>query len=102
MTGEMVGDPLEVAKLQHLLGTSQMGLGYPGKAVALLSAAYQTRLDKLGLDDDASISTAHQLAMAHQAAGDLTQALEMFEQLLEQSRELHGATHLLTATAMNK
>ena len=37
--GEATGDPLAVARMQMTLGTSQLGLGYPERAIALFTKA---------------------------------------------------------------
>ena len=40
--GEATGDPLAVARMQMTLGESQLGLGYPEKAIALFTKARAT------------------------------------------------------------
>ena len=40
--GEATGDPLAVARMQMTLGRSQLGLGYPERAIALFTKARAT------------------------------------------------------------
>ena len=48
--GEATGDPLAVARMQMTLGDSQLGLGYPKKAIGLFEKARATFTAKLGPD----------------------------------------------------
>ena len=48
--GDAIGDPLAVARMQLTLGESQLGLGYPKKAIALFSKAHTTLTTILGPD----------------------------------------------------
>ena len=48
--GEATGDPLAVARMQMTLGRSQLGLGYPDRAIALFTKARATFAAGLGPD----------------------------------------------------
>ena len=48
--GEAIGDPLAVARMQLTLGESQLGLGYPEKAIGLFTKARATFTARLGPD----------------------------------------------------
>ena len=48
--GEATGDPLAVARMQMTLGASQLGLGYPDRAIALFTRARATFAAELGPD----------------------------------------------------
>jgi serine/threonine-protein kinase len=48
--GEATGDPLAVARMQMSLGSSQLGLGYPDRAIVLFTKARATFTAGLGPD----------------------------------------------------
>ncbi len=48
LEGEAVADPLGVAEMQSDLGWSMNGLGYPKRAIALLTTALATQTERLG------------------------------------------------------
>ncbi len=80
--GESIGDPLVVAKTQVILGECQLGLGKPEKAIELLTKARDTLTKLLGSGHRETLNAAASLASAYQDAGNLPQALSLFEATL--------------------
>ncbi len=101
LDADAVGDPLTVARLQHALGTSYLGLGYPKKTIHLLVRARQTRETHLGPRHPATLVTANNLACAYRDAGDLKAAVTLFEETLPLRREELGPTAPHTLITMN-
>ena len=60
--GETTGDPLDVARIQVILGRSQLGLGYPEKAAVLFTEARATLTSAHGIDHTDTLATMHNLA----------------------------------------
>jgi non-specific serine/threonine protein kinase/serine/threonine-protein kinase len=77
LDGEAVGDPLVVARLQHVLGVALRELGDLQHAEAVLAKACQTRVRLLGDDDLHTVATKHELALVYreQAEYDLAETL---------------------------
>ena len=80
--GEAIGDPLTVARMQLTLGESQRGLGYPEKAIGLLTKARATYTAQLGPDHPDTLNSMNTLALVYQAAGKLDRALPLLEETL--------------------
>jgi hypothetical protein len=55
--GEAIGVPLSVARMQMTLANSQVGLGYPEKAIRLFAKARTTFTDQLGFDHPDTIQS---------------------------------------------
>jgi serine/threonine protein kinase/Tfp pilus assembly protein PilF len=98
---EAVGDPLAVAKLQMVLGLSQLGLGYAEKAITLFSRARATYSAKLGSDDPVTLNSMNSLAGAFQAAGKLELALPLFQETVELMKAKLGPEHPDTLNSRN-
>ncbi len=77
LEGEAMGDPLIVARLQHVLGVALRESGHSCQAEAVLAKACQTRERLLGADNLETATTQHQLAMLYrdQAKYDLAEKL---------------------------
>jgi serine/threonine protein kinase/Tfp pilus assembly protein PilF len=77
LEGEAVGDPLVVARLQHLLGVVLRELGDLRQAEAVLAKARQTRERLLGADNPDTLHTSEALGVVYGARGkyDLAEAL---------------------------
>ena len=80
--GEATGDPLAVARMQMTLGRSQLGLGYPKKALDLFEKARATFTAKLGPDHPDTLKSMGDLASSYASAGQNERALKLFEETL--------------------
>jgi len=80
---EAIGDPLTVAKLQHILGSSLTGLGNAADAITLLTRSYQTRAARLGPDHPDTLTTRNNLGVAYLTAGRASEAIPLLEATLE-------------------
>ena len=72
--GEATGDPLAVARMQMTLGDSQLGLGYPEKAMALLTKARATFAAVSGPDHPDTLMSMNFLANSYDATGQIMTA----------------------------
>src|SRR4029079_18980975 len=80
LEGEAVGDPLVVARLQHLLGTSLRELGHLEQAEGVLVKADRTREQLLGADDLDAVATKHDLALLYRDQGKYAPAEALLQQ----------------------
>jgi eukaryotic-like serine/threonine-protein kinase len=80
--GEAIGDPLTVAHVQQTLGKSQLGLGYPERAIALLTKARATFTARLGPRHPNTLGTMNNLAQGLKDLGKYNQALPLLEETL--------------------
>jgi tetratricopeptide (TPR) repeat protein len=87
LSQEFAAEPLTKARLQHALGITQLGLGEPRKAEALLRAAAQERHARLGQDHADTLAAQYMLMVAYAEAGRRAEAL----QFLEAIRDRHLA-----------
>ncbi len=94
--GDAIGDPLAVARMQTILGESQLHLGHPEKAILLFAKARPTLASRLGPDHIESLSCMSTLALSYQAAGHIDQAVPLFEETLGMVRAKLGPDHLDT------
>jgi serine/threonine protein kinase/tetratricopeptide (TPR) repeat protein len=101
LEGEAIGDPVVVAKLQYLLGVSQVHMGYPQRGIELLDKAWHTRKTHLGPDHRDTLDTMNRLAWAYQAAGQRDKAMPLYEETLAKQQKLLGADDLDTIATMN-
>jgi len=90
LEGESISDPRTMAELQTILGQSQLGLGYPEKAIVLYGKALATYQSLLGPDDPESLACMNQLALAYQDAGQFDRAVVLFEDTLKLKRAKFG------------
>jgi serine/threonine protein kinase len=86
LDGEAVGDPVVVARLQRVLGQAQLHLGYPERAIDLLTRARKTAEAQPKPDDLEIMLCVDILALAYQAAGQRDKALPLFEANLEKAK----------------
>jgi eukaryotic-like serine/threonine-protein kinase len=101
LDGDAVGDPLTVARLQYVLGTTYTGLGYPNKAIALLTRALAIRTAELGPRHADTLATMNSLGGALRDAGRLKEAVPLYEETLRLRRAEHGDDDLRTINTMN-
>jgi tetratricopeptide (TPR) repeat protein/tRNA A-37 threonylcarbamoyl transferase component Bud32 len=100
LADSVVGDSLAVARLQRILGESQMGLGFPQKAIVLLAKARTTFTSQLGSDDPETLTTLGLLAEGYRLAGNYEAAVPLFEQTFEGFKKKLGPHHASTVIAM--
>jgi non-specific serine/threonine protein kinase/serine/threonine-protein kinase len=93
LEGEVVGDPLVVARLQHVLGICLQGLGDLKQAEAVLVKAYQTREQLLGADHLDSLATKHRLAMLYRAQAKFTLSETLYKEVLKGRTAKLGPEH---------
>jgi eukaryotic-like serine/threonine-protein kinase len=101
LDGDAVGDPLAVAKLQVILGDSQLGLGNPEKAVVLFNRAREAYTANLGPNHIDTLSSMHKLANAYGFAGKVNKAVQLFEETLSLYVSQLGPNHVDTLSTMN-
>jgi serine/threonine protein kinase/tetratricopeptide (TPR) repeat protein len=101
LEGEAVGDPLVVARLQHLLGCSLGELGHPEQAEDVLVRAMQTRERFLGADDPDTVTTQHNLALVYWQRSKYAQAEALGKKVIEVRVTQLGPDHLDTLSAKN-
>ena len=82
LEGEAVGDPLVVARLQHLVGVSLRELRHPEQAEGVLLKALRTRERLLGADDLNTVATKHELAVAYRSHRKYALAVGLFREVL--------------------
>jgi len=93
LEGEAVGDPLVVARLQHLLGISLRELGHQGQAEAVLVKAGQTRERVLGADHLDTASTKHNLAGVYRDQAKYALAEQLYKEVIEVRTAQLGLDH---------
>jgi eukaryotic-like serine/threonine-protein kinase len=97
LEGEAVGDPLAVARLQHLLGIALRELRFPEQAETVLDKARSTRELLLGPGHLDTVATKHELALAYRAGRKYAEAEVLLEQVVAVRAERLGPHHLETA-----
>jgi serine/threonine protein kinase/tetratricopeptide (TPR) repeat protein len=93
LEGEVVGDPLAVARLQHVLGVSLRELGHLEQAERVLVAATRTRKRLLGADHLDTVATEHHLALLYRARANYAPAEALLKQVLATRTARLGADH---------
>jgi eukaryotic-like serine/threonine-protein kinase len=98
--GEATGDPLAVARMQMTLGTSQLALGYPDRAISLFTKARATFTAELGPDHPDTLTSMYHLAISYRDAGQNDRALKLFEETLALQKAKLGPDHPDTLRSM--
>jgi serine/threonine protein kinase len=80
--GDSVGEPLTVARMQSIMGRSQLGLGNPDKAIELITKARATFASLLGPDHSDTLTSMNDLSLAYRDAGKIDRALSLLEEIL--------------------
>jgi hypothetical protein len=101
LEGEVIGDPLAVARMQMILGESQGSLGHAEKAILLFGKAYTTFASELGADHPDTLASMNDLALGYHDAGNLEKALPLYEETLERRKAKLGADDPGTLESMN-
>jgi serine/threonine protein kinase/tetratricopeptide (TPR) repeat protein len=91
LEGDLVGDPLVVARLQHLLGTSLRKLGETGQAEVVLVRAWRTRERLLGADHVDTAAAKHELALLYKDQGKYALAEALHKEVLATRTATLGA-----------
>jgi serine/threonine protein kinase/lipopolysaccharide biosynthesis regulator YciM len=99
--GEAIGDPLAVARMQLILGESQLSLGYAEKAIALFTRARATFRSQLGPDSPEALTAMSHLGESYREAGKLDRGLPLLEETLTLQKTRLGPKHHDTLTSMN-
>ena len=99
--GDAIGDPLAVAKMQLTLGLSQLGLGFPEKAIGLFTKARATFTIKHGPDHPDTLTSMNNLAEGYRDAGKLDEAQSLHGETLALRKAKLGLNHPDTLTSMN-
>jgi eukaryotic-like serine/threonine-protein kinase len=101
LEGEVIGDPLAVARMQLILGESQLGLGDDPKAILLFTKARTTFTAERGADHPDTLTSTNYLALGYLNAGKFDLALPLFEETRNRRQATLGLDHLDTLKSMN-
>jgi serine/threonine protein kinase/tetratricopeptide (TPR) repeat protein len=93
LEGEALGDPLIVARLQHVLGISLRGLGYLEHAERVLVKACQTREQLLGAGNLDTVASKHELAILYREQGKYALAEPLYNEVLKIRTAQLGIDH---------
>jgi serine/threonine protein kinase/lipopolysaccharide biosynthesis regulator YciM len=99
--GEATGDPLAVGRMQMTLGVSQRNLGYPDRAIRLLTKAHHTFTATLGPDHPDTLRSMNRLANSYGDAGQIDRAIKLHEETLALRKAKLGPDHPDTLGSMN-
>ena len=91
-----VGDPLVVARLQHLLGVSLRKLGEMEQAEGVFIKAWRTRERLLGADHIDTAAAKHDLALLYADQGKYALAEALYNEVLTTRAARLGADHPTT------
>ncbi len=95
-----ISDPLVLAKLRNRLGLTLISLGYPNEAIELFQAARATWSEQLGTDDENTLNSLGNLAIAYSDAGKVDLALQLYEESLQRRKVSLGPDHPDTLVSM--
>lgn len=101
LEGENVADPLDVARLQNILGSSLLNLGHHARARALLEKAHLTRESLLGPNHLDTLKTLAMLAEVHSRAGEHDLSTRLYEKVMLVRTEILGPAHIDTLDTKN-
>jgi serine/threonine protein kinase/tetratricopeptide (TPR) repeat protein len=100
LEGPAVGDPLDGAAMEFILGSSLLGLGEAELAVDVFGKVLKTRKARLGPDHPATLNAMTNLSMAYQDIGKLDRTLSLSGEALRLSKARLGLDHPHTLSAM--
>lgn len=93
LEGSAIGDPLEVAAMQHTLALSLFGLGEYDQSVPLFEKSLETRKAGLGPDHPDTLTSMGNLATGYELAGNYDRAIPLFEATLARAKARLGPDH---------
>jgi tetratricopeptide (TPR) repeat protein/tRNA A-37 threonylcarbamoyl transferase component Bud32 len=98
---DFADDPAMQEPLLEALAETYDGLGLPAQEVGLREQILALRRDRLGPDDDDTLSAMDQLGVACWRAGRSVEAMALQEPVLQKRRQTLGSDHAKTFNAMN-
>ncbi len=101
LDGSSIGDPLDVAKMQNILGLSLLGLGEPKQAIVLFERSMAIRNANLDPYDPDAIESIGNLAVGYDVAGRPKEALPYYAEAEKRMKICRGPLHRDTLQAMN-
>jgi tetratricopeptide (TPR) repeat protein len=101
LEGDVIGEPLAVARMQTILGQSQLGLGHAEKGIQLLTKARTTFTSQEGADHRDTLGAMNFLARGYYDAGKPDVSVPLFKETLERRRAALGPDHADTLQTMN-
>jgi len=101
LEGEVIGDPLAVARMQMILGRSQLGLGYAEKGIRLLTKARTTFTAQSGPDHPDTLSSMNFLARGYYHAHNFDLSVALFQETFDRRKATLGPDHVDTLQSMN-
>jgi tetratricopeptide (TPR) repeat protein len=101
LDGSAIGDPLEVAGMQHTLGLSLLALGEANAAIVVLQKANETLKARLGADHHHTLVSTANLAHGYRLAGLVGKALPLLEKTLPRLKDTLGPGHSDVLAAMD-
>lgn len=101
LEGSSIGDPTEVAKMQHILGWSLLGLGEFDLTIQMLEKSFNSYKDQYGPTHAATLVTMNNLALGYKAAGNLEKAFSLLDESLLLHRTSYGPDHPNTLAGLN-
>jgi serine/threonine protein kinase/tetratricopeptide (TPR) repeat protein len=102
LDGEAVGDPLVVARLQHQLGRTYLGLALPAKAEVLFRKAVATRQAELGPDHRLTLRSRFNQAAALHGMGKSNEAIEPLDEVWHAQARVLGPDQLDTLDTLDE
>ncbi len=100
LEGSAIGDPLEVAAMQVILGESLLGLGEAKLAVEVLEKARDTLKARRGPEHPLTLASMHNLAEGYRDDGQSDKALPLFVETFQGRKSTLGPDHPDTLKSM--
>jgi tetratricopeptide (TPR) repeat protein len=101
LESETAGDRRSVARMQVRLAQGFIGLGYPERAIPIVSKARQTLQSIGGVTNPDTLSSMHTLARALRGLGKQGEALALFRETLAGRAKALGQNHEDTLKSMS-
>ena len=98
---EATGDPRALAADLNLMGVLELTDGRPDAALRILQRSYDLRQSALGPDDEETIESLNNMAVATWRTGAQEQGMAMHEDALRRCETALGPSHRRTAETLN-